>query len=215
MFTGLIQAVGRIIKTAPDVAGSKLVVHAPRISRHLKPGDSVSVSGVCLTATNIFRGVFTADLAAETVRRTTLFRLSPGAIVNLELPLKLGQPVGGHIVQGHVDGTGSVLRLSKSSEGGDWILEISLPGSLTRYIASKGSIAIEGISLTVAEMVDSKVLVAIIPHTYRATNLNSLKIGDAVNIEVDITAKYAERLIINSADAPNTSSISKLVAEGF
>ena len=215
MFTGLIQAVGTIVKSASRTGSSKLLVHAPEISRRLKPGDSVAVSGVCLTAINISHGSFTADLAAETMSRTSLSRLSSGATVNLELPLKLGQPVGGHMVQGHVDGTGSVLRLSAANQGGDWILEISIPGSLTRYVASQGSIALEGISLTVAETIGSRVVVAIIPHTYKATNLNSLKIGDPVNIEVDIAAKYAEKLITDSAESPACTSISRLVAEGF
>ena len=150
------------------------------------------------------------------MRRTSLSRLPADAIVNLELPLKAGQPVGGHVVQGHVDGIGSVLHFSRVPEGGGWALEISIPGTLSKYVHSKGSIAIEGISLTVAQTTSSRVVVAIIPHTYRATNLHSLKAGDPVNIEVDIAAKYAEHYMTdNSARASMGTSLCELVAEGF
>jgi len=213
MFTGLIEATGEIISFTPGAGAARLTIAAPEIAGRLRTGDSVAVSGVCLTALAIepeaFPPRFSADLAAETIARTTLSRLRPGSVVNLELPTPAGAPLGGHVVQGHVDGTGTLLALDSVSQGAaasggsltdgqadgsrrDWVLRFRLPGSLMRYVVEKGSIAMEGISLTVAGIAGDEAWIAILPHTYAATNLHTLTPGMAVNLEVDVMAKYAE-----------------------
>jgi len=202
MFTGLIAATGEVIAFVPADSGAgartaRLTVAGPReLVALLKLGDSVAVSGVCLTALEIEPEAnparFSADLAAETLARTTLSRLASGAKVNLELPTPAGSPLGGHVVQGHVDGVGTMLALEPVQAGGDWKLRVQLPHVLMRYVVEKGSITVEGISLTVAGVEGDEVWIAILPHTYSATNLHALKPGDGVNIEVDVLAKYAE-----------------------
>ena len=200
MFTGLIESTGEVISFAPGAGGgtARLTIAAPEIAVRLRTGDSVGVNGVCLTALgiepNAFPARFSADLAAETIARTTLSRLQPGSLVNLELPTAAGSPLGGHVVQGHVDGVGTLLaldRVSASAES-DWVMRVRLPEALTRYVVEKGSIAVEGISLTVAGIVGEEIWIAILPYTYAATNLHTLKPGTGVNIEVDVLAKYAE-----------------------
>src|SRR5450631_4577236 len=156
MFTGLIETTGEVISFTPGMGAARLTIAAPAIAGRLRVGDSVAVSGVCLTALGIeaeaFPPRFSADLAAETIARTTLSRLESGSVVNLELPTPAGSPLGGHVVQGHVDGVGTVVGLDPVSTGveSDWVLRLRLPESLTRYVVEKGSIAVEGISLTVA-----------------------------------------------------------------
>jgi len=220
MFTGLIQEVGKIAAMERSGTTQRITVAAPQTSLTLKAGDSVAVSGVCLTAVKIDAGEsFTADLAQETLQRTSLSRIACGARVNLELPMRSGEPLGGHIVQGHVDGVGRLLSLSRVGEDAatagqsDWWLRIQVPMELTRYIVEKGSITIEGISLTVARVEADLVTIAIIPHTYSATNLSSIRAADPVNVEVDVLAKYAEKM----AQAKTSSSITmeRLVREGF
>ena len=199
MFTGLIETTGKVISFTPGTGAARLTIAEPAIAGQLRLGDSVAVSGVCLTALGIeaeaFPPRFSADLAAETIARTTLSRLRPGSVVNLELPTPAGSPLGGHVVQGHVDGIGTLVGLDPVSAGvaaSDWVLRVRLPESLTRYVVEKGSIAVEGISLTVAGIAGDEIWVAILPHTYSATNLHTLKPGMAVNLEVDVLAKYAE-----------------------
>ncbi len=187
MFTGLIEATG----TVQSLAGARITVLAPGIAERLHVGDSVAVSGVCLTALDLQADRFSADLAAETLARTTLGGLGAGSVVNLELPAAAGAPLGGHVVQGHVDGTGTLLSLE--ALGADWRLRLRIPAELVRYVVAQGSIAVEGISLTVASIVGDLVEIAIIPHTYAATNLHALRVGSAVNIETDVLVKYAER----------------------
>ena len=220
MFTGLIQEVGRIAAMEQRGATRRVTVAAPQSSRTLNVGDSIAVSGVCLTAVKIDAGKsFAADLAQETLSRTSLSRIARGAQVNLELPMRSGEPLGGHIVQGHVDGVGRVLSLSRVSEHAstveqsDWWLRIQIPAELTRYVVEKGSITIEGISLTVAGIEGAEVSVAIIPHTYSATNLNSLQPSDSLNVEVDVLAKYAEKMMQPKPSAKIT--IERLIREGF
>jgi riboflavin synthase len=162
---------------------------------------------------NIGRHSFTADLAPETLTRTSLSRLAKGAPVNLELPTKSGARLGGHVVQGHVDGVGKLTALRPLSQGDYW-LEVEIPGELARYVVHKGSLAIEGISLTVAKLDGAKVACAIIPHTYEATNLRTLDPGDPVNIEVDVLAKYAEKMFKGEAP-PSDITLERLVREGF
>ena len=200
MFTGLIEGTGEVISFAPGAGGgtARLTIAAPEIAVRLRTGDSVGVNGVCLTALgiepNAFPARFSADLAAETIARTTLSRLEPGSLVNLELPTAAGSPLGGHVVQGHVDGVGTLLALDRVSAGAesDWVMRVRLPEALTRYVVEKGSIAVEGISLTVAGIAGEEIWIAILPYTYAVTNLHTLKPGTGVNIEVDVLAKYAE-----------------------
>src|SRR5262245_23209590 len=211
MFTGLIEEVGRVQQVANGHAGTRLKVEAKNLARELKKGDSVAVSGVCLTAVEVEPNGFSADLAQETLERTSLAQLRTGAPVNLELPVKSGARLGGHVVQGHVDGTGKVIELKRLEAKDDYWLSVSIPQELQKYVVEKGSIAIEGISLTVAKVDGNEIGIAVIPHTYSATNLYSLRAGEAVNIEVDVLAKYAESL----AKAKSSITLERLIEEGF
>jgi riboflavin synthase len=200
MFTGLIETTGTLLAITPTEGATRITIASPTLTSRLNTGDSIAVNGVCLTALSIepnaFPPRFSADLAAETIARTTLSRLRPDAIVNLELPTPAGSPLGGHVVQGHVDGTATLLALTPitpTAPETDWRLRIQLPEALTRYVVPQGSITIEGISLTVASILGNEVEVAIIPHTYAATSLRTLTPGSPLNIEVDVLSKYAER----------------------
>jgi len=210
MFTGLIQHLGKVVSVGTGKNGTnRIVIESAAIAGELHAGDSVSVSGVCLTALDITNSTFAADLAAETVARTSLTKLKPGAVVNLETAVKAGTPLGGHIVQGHVDATGEILTLEQVPHEADFVFTVKVPQALTRYIVSKGSICIEGISLTVAILEGENLTTAIIPHTYQATNLHTLKYGDLVNIEVDVLAKYAEK------QKQSSLTVDELMAQGF
>ena len=200
MFTGLIETTGTLLAINPTEGATRITIAAPTLTARLNIGDSIAVNGVCLTALSIepnaFPPRFSADLAAETIARTTLSRLRPNAIVNLELPTPAGSPLGGHVVQGHVDGTATLLALDPITPNApetDWRLRLQLPEALTRYVVPQGSITIEGISLTVASITGNIVEIAIIPHTYAATSLRTLTPGTLLNIEVDVLSKYAER----------------------
>ncbi len=215
MFTGLIQETGQITAlNQPEAKRStRITITAGKILSRLRTGDSVAVNGVCLTALDISRSEFSADLAEETLERTSLGTLKPGTIVNLELPSKAGDPLGGHIVQGHVDGVGKLLDLKKIEDREDWRLTVSLPPKLMKYVVPQGSITIEGISLTVAALHAGKVEVAIIPHTYEATSLRTLSSGSPVNIETDVLAKYAEKMAAHKAASGLT--VAGLMRLGF
>lgn len=196
MFTGLIEATGTLLALTPREGITRITVASPSMAAQLATGDSIAVSGVCLTALDIQSDQFSADLAAETLARTTLGQLREGSTVNLELPTPAGSPLGGHVVQGHVDGTATLLGLESITADAtqtDWRLRLQIPPALTRYVVSQGSINVEGISLTVASIRDTIVEIAVIPHTYATTSLPSLRIGDLLNIEVDVLAKYAEQ----------------------
>ncbi len=171
------------------------------------------MSGVCLTALDIKPNSFCADLAPETWERTSFSRIHEDALVNLELPMKADGRFGGHVVQGHVDGTGKFLDMEKIPGAEDFWLHIEIPPELERYVVYKGSIAIEGISLTVARVEGRKVTIAIIPHTSQMTNLHSLRPGDPVNLETDIIAKYVEKMVGGERSAG--VSVEKLVSQGF
>lgn len=214
MFTGIIEELGHVASIDANGEQRRLTVASSRLVKELKQGDSISVSGVCLTAVDISKSSFTSDLAQETWLRTSFSRLKPNAPVNLELPMRADGRFDGHIVQGHVDGVGRVISFNRVPDGNDYVLQISLPSELTRYIVAKGSLAIEGISLTVAAIDGTNVRVAIIPHTAEVTNLRSLESGDPVNLEVDVIAKYVEKMI--GAEKPQTSiTLEKLVRAGF
>jgi len=172
--------------------GIRLVVQAPGTSASLQPGDSLSVSGVCLTAETVTAATITLHAVPETLRKTTLGALAQGDAVNLEPALRAGEPLGGHYVQGHVDGVGRIQSVEAEGEGLRVVVEA--PADLLRYCVEKGSIAVDGVSLTVAELFDDAFAVALVPHTLEATTLSDLAPGRAVNLEVDVLAKYVERL---------------------
>lgn len=214
MFTGIIEEVGRVEQIKVSGQKRRLTVSSLKLVRELKQGDSISVSGVCLTAVNIAKNSFTSDLAQETWTRTSFSRLHTGALVNLELPMRANGRFDGHVVQGHVDGTGTLSSLDPVPDGNDYLLTINVPSELTRYIVAKGSLAIEGISLTVAAIDGVQVRVAIIPHTAEMTNLRSLKAGDPLNLEVDVIAKYVEKML-GGRQAESSITLEKLVRQGF
>ena len=194
MFTGLIETTGTILGIEERPGASRITIEAPGLADRLQTGDSIAVSGVCLTALDIEPPVFHADLAAETVARTSLTALKPGTKVNLELPTPAGAPLGGHIVQGHVDATGTLVSLeplTPDADHTDWWLQVEVPESIRAFMVEKGSVAIEGISLTIARWDGRTLAVAIIPHTYAATNLHTLVPGSPVNLEADVLIKHA------------------------
>jgi len=228
MFTGLVEYVGTIesveltdigaredsAETRPDQIGASIRVHAGPLLDGLAKSGSIAVNGCCLTAVDISDQSFAADLSGETLRRTSLGEMKPGTRVNLGRPLTAMKELGGHFVQGHIDGVGRVARLEP--EGANWWFGVQVPGDIARYIAMKGSIALDGISLTVAGWHDGIVETAIIPFTYEHTNLSSLKIGDPVNVECDILAKYVERMVqARRESAPSRLSVAQLIEEGF
>src|SRR5271167_1165771 len=214
MFTGIVEEVGRVTRIEQQGENRRITIAAENAPKELKAGDSVAVSGVCLTALDIKPGSFCADLAPETWVRTSFSRMHEGALVNLELPMKADGRFGGHIVQGHVDGVGKLIALDRIADSENWWLEIELPPETEKYTVYKGSISIEGISLTVAKLEAKRCTVAIIPHTVEMTNLRSLKPGDPVNLEVDMIAKYVEKMM--RGDSTNSSiNVERLVREGF
>jgi riboflavin synthase len=193
MFTGLIEATGTVVSITPSDGATRVILAAPALAGRWHTGDSIAVNGVCLTAIPE-PTQFAADLAGETLARTTLGSLPVGAIVNLELPTPAGSPLGGHVVQGHVDATGTFLSISPLHPDiatTDWRLTLELPDQLASQVISQGSITIDGISLTIARVDLPRVEIAIIPHTYKSTNLHTLTPGSPVNIETDVLAKYA------------------------
>jgi riboflavin synthase len=194
MFTGIIEELGAVDHLEPRASGSRLRVRAPLVSTGLRAGDSVSVNGVCLTVVDPQASTFDADVAPETLRRSSLGVLRPGSPVNLERALQAGARLGGHIVQGHVDGTGEVVSLEPLGSENYW-LRVSVPPELDRYFVYKGSVAIDGISLTVAEIEGGVMSVTVIPHTWANTNLRSRRPGDVVNLETDVLAKYVEKML--------------------
>jgi riboflavin synthase len=225
MFTGLIETVGDIVSLEHRAGSQRITIEAPEIAAKLHTGDSIAVSGVCLTALDIAPPLFHADLAAETVARTSLSMLEAGSQVNLELPTPAGTPLGGHVVQGHIDATGTLLSFTPvdpSADPGitDWWLRIAVPPAVARYVVEKGSIAIEGISLTVARFERGTaegdiVSVAIIPHTYAATNLHTLKTGQPVNLEADVLIKFAEQKLEQDRKQDFEITLEYLVANGY
>jgi riboflavin synthase len=194
MFTGIIEELGTIRSLQLHAGGAKIVVSAAVVTEGTHDGDSISVNGVCLTALDIKPDSFAADLSQETLDRSTLYRLKSGTPVNLERAVTPATRLGGHIVQGHVDGRGRFL--SAEREGDFWTVRIGFPPGLAPYLVYKGSVAVEGISLTVAALYDDSFDIAIIPKTWQLTNLSTLLPGDEVNLEADVIAKYVERMMI-------------------
>jgi riboflavin synthase len=214
MFTGIIEEVGRVARIEQRGENRRITIAAENVGKELKAGDSVAVSGVCLTALDIKPGSFCADLAPETWVRTSFSRMEEGALVNLELPMKADGRFGGHIVQGHVDGVGTLIALERIADSENWWLRLELPSEVEKYTVYKGSLCIEGISLTVAELEGGVCTIAIIPHTVEMTNLNSLKPGDPVNLEADLIAKYVEKMMMGEP-AESTLTVDELVRQGF
>ena len=218
----------KISKITQGGENRRITITAEDIPKQLGTGHSVSVSGVCLTALDIRSNSFCADLAPETWARTSFSRVREGALVNLELPMKADGRFGGHIVQGHVDGIGKLIELERivntetrdpensyteSRHSENWWLHIEIPPEIEKYTVLKGSISIEGISLTIAKLAKNRCTVAIIPHTVEMTNLGSLKPGDPVNLEADVIAKYVEKMM--TREAANSLDIGELVRQGF
>ncbi|HEX6496932.1 MAG TPA: riboflavin synthase [Acidobacteriaceae bacterium] len=222
MFTGLIQETGSVLHIEQRGGVHHITIHAPTLAARLHLGDSVAVSGVCLTALAIGPegqpDRFEADLAEETVRRTSLSQLAPGALVNLELPTPAGTPLGGHVVQGHVDGVGRLLALRPVSPGNDstdWWMELEVPKGIQPYVVEKGSIAIEGISLTVARWDGERASVAIIPHTYAHTNLRTHRPGDLLNLEADVLLRHAAQMRGQEQERSPALTLSFLITNGY
>jgi riboflavin synthase len=194
MFTGIIEEIGTIAEVSDAGDFRTLRVEARTVMSDLVPGSSIAVNGVCLTARQVAATHFSAELSRETLNRSSLGSLGPGALVNLERPMRVDSRFGGHIVQGHVDGVGRIRRFERESDA--WNLLVEYPVSEARYLIEKGSITVDGISLTVASLEGSGVFsVAIIPHTFENTNLKAAKPGNPVNLEFDVLAKYVESLI--------------------
>jgi riboflavin synthase len=218
MFTGIVEEVGKVARIEQRGENRRVTIEAKNTPKELGTGQSVAVSGVCLTALDIKPHSFCADLAPETWERTSFSRIHEGAKVNLELPMKADGRFGGHIVQGHVDGVGKLIAFERilDAEGrdsGNFWLHIAIPPEIERYTVYKGSICIEGISLTVAKLGGNECTIAIIPHTVEMTNLGSLKPGDPVNLEADVIAKYVEKMMKGESQSPVT--IEELVEKGF
>lgn len=190
MFTGIVEELG----TVAEFDLRRLVIHCSTVLEDTKEGSSIAVNGVCLTAVDLKRDSFSADLALETLARTNLGDLRPGSRVNLERPVTPSTRLSGHIVQGHIDATAEIIALDVLGEGNYW-LKIRVPPGIERYLVHKGSIAVDGISLTIAALTADLVEVTIIPHTYEKTNLGSRRAGERVNIEVDVLAKHVEKLL--------------------
>ena len=195
MFTGIVEELGSVGSFVPNAAGgARMRVRCTNVLSDAAEGSSIAVNGVCLTALDLDGRSFAADLAPETLRRTNLGDLAPGSLVNLERPLLATGRLSGHVVQGHVDGTGEFLGMDALGDE-NWWLRVRIPVELDRYLVYKGSIAIDGISLTVADVKDLIVSVTIIPHTYRLTTLQQYKPGARVNLECDVFAKYLEKML--------------------
>ncbi len=193
MFTGIVKELGEVERVDASTEGARLVIHAPHISQRAEVGDSVAVNGVCLTVVQKQQARLRFDAVLETLRRSNLGELKPGDRVNLEDPLRVGDSIGGHFVQGHVDTTGVVERLEP--QGNAVVMVVGVPGEWMRYVVPKGSVAVDGVSLTVVDTWRSEFSVWVIPHTRAVTTLGFRRIGDRVNLEFDMLAKYIERLL--------------------
>ena len=199
MFTGIVEELGEVVAVEDQGDASRITVRGPVVTSDARHGDSIAVNGVCLTVVDNEDGAFTADVMAETLRRSSLRGVAPGTPVNLERAMRLQDRLGGHLVQGHVDGTGEVVSLDPQEH---WtVVRLSLPADLARYVVEKGSITVDGVSLTVSAVADDWFEVSLIPTTLAATTLGRRSPGDVVNLEVDVTAKYVEKLLAARLEA--------------
>jgi len=224
MFTGIIEQTGTLVSLTDRGGVRRITVEAPGLANRLREGDSLGVSGVCLTALDVDPTYFHADLAQETLDRTSLGSLKPGAKVNLELPTAAGSPLGGHIVQGHVDGTGVLAALDPvipasspefNRETTDWTLKVHVPDNIRHWMVPKGSVAIEGISLTIAAVESEEISIAILPLTYWRTNLHALAVGTPVNLEADVLVKLAWQQMQSAKKPEFDLTEDWLVANGY
>ena len=216
MFTGIIEELGKIRSIEKRGEGARLVIEARTVTQETNEGDSISVNGVCLTAIDVRPDSFAADGSRETLQRSTLGQLKSGSVVNLERAVTPSTRLGGHIVQGHVDGRGSFL--SAEEHGGSWTVRIGYPQDLARYLVFKGSVSVEGISLTIAALQENFFEIAVIPKTWTGTNLSQLRPNDPVNLEVDIIAKYVERMMSPGhfkEQSESTLTMEKLAELGY
>jgi len=224
VFTGIIEQTGTLISLKETGGARRITVEAPGVASRLSEGDSLAISGVCLTALDVNPTYFHADLAQETLDRTSLGSLAPGSKVNLELPTAAGSPLGGHIVQGHVDATGTLIALDPvipessphfNKQTTDWTLKVQVPESVRPWMVHKGSVAIEGISLTIADFDGQTVTVAILPLTYWRTNLHTLSMGAPVNVEADVLVKLAHAQLTAQKKSELELTEAWLVANGY
>jgi riboflavin synthase len=216
MFTGIIEELGRVRSLERRGEGVRMTVEARAVTEGTREGDSIAVNGVCLTALEVRADSFAADGSRETLQRSTLGQLRAGSVVNLERAATPSTRLGGHIVQGHVDARGSFL--SAEEHGGSWTVRVGFPREVARYLVFKGSVAVEGISLTVAALHEGHFEVAVIPKTWAVTNLSHLRPGDPVNIEVDIIAKYVERILAHGgarAESAPALTVERLAELGY
>ena len=215
MFTGIIEELGKIAALEKHAKGAKIKISAKTVTEDTNEGDSIAVNGVCLTALDIKPDSFTADVSGETLEKSTLGNLKTGSPVNLERAVTPTTRLGGHIVQGHVDGRGQFLQATQ--EGDFWTVRVAYPKEIGQYLVYKGSVSVEGISLTIAELTDEFFEIAVIPKTWELTNLSSLNPGDAVNLEADVMAKYVERILTYGKREAKTEGITmeKLAKLGF
>jgi riboflavin synthase len=224
MFTGIIEQTGTLVSLTDRGGVRRITVEAPGIAARLREGDSLGISGVCLTALDVNPTYFHADLAQETLDRTSLGSLAPGSKVNLELPTAAGSPLGGHVVQGHVDGCGVMTALDPvipatspqfDRETTDWTLKVRVPENVRQWMVHKGSVALEGISLTIADFDGETVTVAILPLTYWRTNLHTLTVGAPINVEADVLVKLAHQQMMAAKKPEIELTESWLVAQGY
>jgi len=213
MFSGIIEEIGQIQKIDFISGGIKLTISANKILEDIKTGDSVSVDGICLTVTSFNKNSFIVDAVGETLKKTTLSKIKNKSYVNLERAIRFNERIGGHLIQGHINSTARIIQLKKIGE--NFLLQIELPDDLMKYIIKEGSIAVDGISLTVADIIDNKINISIIPHTWQNTTLQYKKENDLVNIEVDFAAKYIENFIRNYLSQKNQISEEMLKKLGY
>jgi riboflavin synthase len=200
MFTGIIEELGKVTSSAQRGENARFIIAAQLVTEDLHEGESVAVNGVCLTALDVSKHSFAADVSRETLDRSTLGKLQPGAPVNLERSVTPITRLGGHLVQGHVDARGEFR--GAEDLGGSWTVRIAYPPEIARFLVFKGSVAVEGISLTIAELTDEYFAIAVIPKTWQLTNFSQLQPGDEVNLEADVIAKYVERILSFSQPSP-------------
>ena len=200
MFTGIIEELGRVLELKKREVGARITIACSAVLQDAAPGSSIAINGACLTAVSVSKDHFSAELAPETLKRTNLGDLKPGSLANLERPLRATGRLDGHFVLGHVDGTGEILALEALGDA-NWWLRIRIPQQLSRYVVYKGSLAVDGISLTVAEVDQDVVGFTIIPHTWANTNLHTYQPGARVNLEADILAKYVEKVLASGRSA--------------
>ena len=207
MFTGIIEEIGKIERITPIAGGIKISIHSGKIIEDVAVNDSVCIDGVCLTVTNKSKITFLVDAVGATLEKTTFHNIKADAHVNLERSVRLSDRLGGHLVQGHVNGIGSISEIKKLGE--NYLVKIIVPADLEKYLIKEGSIAINGISLTIADLNRNEISISVIPHTWQNTNLKDKEVNDKVNVEIDILAKYVEKLLTrnhNSSDQNITES---------